>query len=459
MAYDDSRFRGEPGFRDEPEFRGGSGVPEDAPPVKSIYAPGAFPVAERRGADYDQYGDDYPESTINMAASRRGGPSAAQLDAVFDDPDYGDPGRDRMAVHAIWEVVLLLGAGALTFLLRDSDAAALRGGQLKDLFLLGAELGLISVGMALSLRANSVNLAAGPIAYAAALYFADNAEGTTAGLLSTAGITIGIAAAAGAAIAVLVAGFHVPSWAASLAGGLLLVVWIDQQRAQRVPGNLYDPHDHALYWFVGVVALSVIGGLLGLARSIRRGVARFRPVSDPAQRRGTGGGLMSAVALVGSSALAGGAGVLLALDERSVAPNQSALTLLALALGAALLGGTSAFGRRGGVLGTALAVIVLVLFSRYSAAKGWDIALLAIGAFAIVAGLIVTRLVETFGRPRPLQPIDEEPEEPQWARSAPPPADMNDSGSWSGARTGWTSQLPARTTDEGWGAEERWGTR
>jgi ribose/xylose/arabinose/galactoside ABC-type transport system permease subunit len=427
--------------------------------VKSIYSAGSYPVADRRSDDYDaDYGDDYPESTINMAANRRGTPSAAQLGAVFDDPQVGEPGRDRMAVHAIWEVVLLLGAGALTFLLHDAEPAALRGTQLKDLLLLGAEIGLIAVGVALSLRAGAVNLAAGPIAYAGALYYADNVRGTTASVLATTGITIAVAAGVGAVIAVLVAGFHVPSWAASLAAGFLLLVWIDQHRAEKVPGSAYDPRHQALYWFIGFAVLSLIGGLLGLVRSVRRNVGRFRPVSDPADRRGGAGGLMSAVALVGSSAMAGGAGVLLALDERSVAPNQTALALTALALGAALLGGTSAFGRRGGILGTALAVTVIVLLTRYSVAKGWNVALLAVGAFAVLAGLVVTRLVETFGRPRPMIEEPEE-EQPQWSPPGAPPPDMNDSGSWSGARTGWTSQLPARTTDEGWGAEERWGTR
>src|SRR5258706_14419626 len=116
MTYDDSRFRGEPGFREEPDFRVG-GVPEDAPTVgnlqsQSIYTPGAYPMAD--------YGAPPSESTIGLS-SRRAAPSAAQLDEVFDDPEHGDPGRDRMAVHALWETVLLLGAASLVYLLRDTE--------------------------------------------------------------------------------------------------------------------------------------------------------------------------------------------------------------------------------------------------------------------------------------------------------------------------------------------------
>src|SRR6185312_1199243 len=137
MVYDDSRYRGEPGFRDEPDFRSG-GVPEDAPSVSSIYSPGSYPV--------DDYGPA-SESTLTIASNRRSTPSAAQLDGVFDDPEHGDPGRDRMGVHLLWELLLF-----------------------------AVEVGLLAVGTGLSLRANSVNLAVGPIAYAAALFFADRSD-------------------------------------------------------------------------------------------------------------------------------------------------------------------------------------------------------------------------------------------------------------------------------------------
>jgi ribose/xylose/arabinose/galactoside ABC-type transport system permease subunit len=437
MVYDDSRYRGEPGFRDEPDFRS-SGVPEDAPSVSSIYSPGSYPV--------DDYGPA-SESTLTIASNRRTTPSASQLDGVFDDPEHGDPGRDRMGVHVLWELVLLLGAGALAFLLRDADPAALKGTALKDLFLFAVEVGLLAVCVGLSLRANSVNLAVGPIAYAAALFFADRSD---KGLLVTAGFTLLIALGAGAVIAVLVVGFHVPSWAASFGAALALLVWIDQHRAEKVVAGAYDPHKHALYWFVGLAVLSMAGGLLGIIKPIRRGVGRFRPVADPARRRGGVGGALSAVALMGSSVLAAGAGIVLALDQRDVTPTENGLALTGLALGAALLGGTSAFGRRGGILGTLLAVILIVLLVRYSTAENWNVSLLAVAAFSIGGGLVVTRLVETFGRPRP---VIEEPEEPLDI--------IENTGGWTtGSRTGgWTSQLPARTTDEGWGAEERWSAR
>jgi len=447
MAYDDSRFRGEPGFRDEPDFRV-TGVPEDAPTLdrtaaSSIYAPGSYPVSD--------YGPPPSENTLGIGG-RRAAPSAAQLDEVFDDPEHGEPGRDRMIVHIIWEVVLLLAAASVIFLLRDADPAALRGTTLRDLLLQAAEFGIVALGVGLSLRAGAVNLAAGPTAIAAALFFADNSDG---GLLVTAGITALVALGVGTVIAVVVTAFHVPSWAASLAAALALLVWINQHRPEEVAKGAYDPQSHAWYWFAGFAALALIGGILGAFKPVRRAVGRFRPIGDPARRRGGTAAVLTALALVGSSLLAAGAGILIALDHRNVSPADDGLALTGIALGAALLGGTSAYGRRGGVLGTVLSTVLIVAVLRYSAAENREIKLLTLAAAAIGAGLVVTRLVEAFGRPRTAIDHDEEPE---WNPNSTAMSGEN-TGGWSRTGGGWTSQLPARTTDEGWGAQERWSTR
>jgi len=466
MAYDDSRFRNEPGFREEPDFRSG-GVPEDAPTLgvsnQSVYTPGAYPVSPAYGVP--DYSVPQTESSMGLAA-RRAAPSAAQLGDVFDDPEHGEPGRDRMAVHALWEMVLLLAAAALLYLLHDARPAALKGDEFSSLLLAGAELGLVAVAMGLTLRAGAANLAIGPIAYAAALFFAKNSE---RGLLMTASITALIALGVGVVIAVLVVGFHVPGWAASLGVSLALMAWIADQRDEKVVAGAYDPHNHALWWLLAVVVLGVGGSVLGLIRPLRRSVGRFRPVHDPARRRGGGAATITGLSIAGSALLAAVAGILTALDARTVATTENGLAAAGLAttglaLGAALLGGTSAYGRRGGVFGTILAVTAMTLLFRYSAAEGWSIAPLAVAGGAIMIGLIVTRLVETFGRPRQ---IIEEAEEDTWAPStaaadtwapSPTPA-QSEPEDWSPSprTTGWPS--PARSQDEGWGVEERWGTR
>src|SRR5207249_3254346 len=116
-------------------------------------------------------------------------------------------------------------------------------------------------------------------------------------------------------IAVAVVGLHVPAWAASLGAGLAIMVWIDSRSgAFQLPNGVYQPKDQAVYWFGGFVLLAFLGGALGSVRGIRRGVGRFRPVGDPAYRRGGGAAAVSVLVLLGSSALAAVAGVLLALQ-------------------------------------------------------------------------------------------------------------------------------------------------
>ncbi|GGM33887.1 ABC transporter permease [Dactylosporangium sucinum] len=454
MAYDDSRFRGEPGFREEPDFRSG-GVPEDAPTLgvsnQSVYTPGSYPAS----SDYS-----VPPTETTLGLGRRTTPSAAQLDDVFDDPEHGDPGRDRMAVHALWEMVLLLATASLLYLLRDARPEALRGAELDTLLLGIAELGLVAAAVGLTLRAGAVNLAVGPIAYASSLFFADNSD---RGLLTTAGITALIALGVGVVVAVLVVGFHVPGWAASLGVALALMAWIADQNNEQVVNGAYNPHDDALWWLIGVAVIAVGGGALGLIRPLRRSLGRFRPVHDPARRRGGGAATIAGLAIAGSALLAAAAGVLTALDVRQVTTTENGmaaagLAMSGLALGAALLGGTSAYGRRGGVFGTMLAAAAMVLLFHYSTAENWNIAPLAVAGGAIVIGLVVTRLVETFGRPRSTtEPADGD----SWTPPSPlvGPAADDDEWSPSSRTSGWTSQLPARTTDDGWGVEERWGTR
>src|SRR5262249_38991241 len=64
------------------------------------------------------------------------------------------------------------------------------------------------------------------------------------------------------------------------------------------------------------------------------------------------------------------------------------IPLLSAALGVALLGGTSAFGRRGGIFGTIFAATLFVLVLDYATAlhrTGWPV--VAYGAIAIGLGL------------------------------------------------------------------------
>jgi ribose/xylose/arabinose/galactoside ABC-type transport system permease subunit len=424
---DDSRFRGEPGFREEPDFRS-----------SPSYQTGNYPVADYREPE---------EAFEQVPVGRRVAPAA--LDDVFDDPEHGDPGRDRMSVHVVWEAVLLVAVAALAYLLYRDQPDALRGAGLDSLMVYGAALGLLGIGAGLTLRAGAPNLALGPAAMIAALFFAKNGD---QGVLTTAGQAVGVAVLAGALIALLVVGFHVPGWAASLAAALAGVVWIQQiHNPVRVTGG-YDPTQHAVYLFGGVAAVAILGGLLGTIKTIRRSVGRFRPVADPAMRRGGAAAGLTGLAIVLSMIFAALAGVLFASGGKQAVAPSAGFELTGLALGVALLGGTSAFGRRGGIFGTLLVTLFITLFVRYEAVRDWRISIFAIAAAAVAGGLLVTRIVETYGRPPMAREVLVQDEEEEWV-STPTSEEANEtalsgaaSGGWTSRQESWSSALPAQPT-------------
>jgi ribose/xylose/arabinose/galactoside ABC-type transport system permease subunit len=431
MVYDDSRYRGERDQRTEPGYRG-----------------------EEDGGDGYPYPSGHGERTDGIF---RAGYRSPALDDEFDDPASDEYGRDRFGVHLGWEFLLLAAVALVGWVLYRDSRFAVTGDGLRTLMLSATVLGLLVLGAGLSLRAASPNLALGPIALGSAMYFAEHTE---RGLLVSAAQTGVLALAVGAAIALLTAGLHVPAWAASFGAGLGLVLWVQRHdQTLELPQQLYQPVSQAPAWFGGFAALAILGGVLGSIGPVRRVVGRFRPVADPARRRGGAAAGFSVVALLGSSLFAAAAGVLMALQDRRIEPTDTSLTLTGLALGGALLGGTSAFGRRGGLLGTVLAAVLLAVVLRYLRITHPGVSQLAVAAAAIGVGLVGTRLVEAFGGPRP-EP-EPEPEVERWQTVRPRaetlPLSSADEG-WGGSRpTGWTSPLPASSADDRW--HDDWGAR
>lgn len=370
--------------------------------------------------------------------------STAALDDVFDDPEHGEPGRDRMGVHVAWEVVLLGAAGALVYLLHREDPSVFRVPTLDTLLISATVLGLLVLAAGLSLRAGVPNLAVGPVAVAVALHYAENSD---QGMPYAAANPAMVAAFGGALLAVVVVGLHVPAWAASLGGALAVVVFIQLRTAPVAVQGGFDPQPRALYLFGGFAALAVVGGLIGSRRAVRRMVGRFRAVSDPADRRGGVAGAVAAAALIGSVLLATGAGVLLAAGSDTPITPTTGLEWTGLAIGTAMLAGTSAFGRRGGVFGTLFAVVLVTLFRQYEQQQDLRISLFAIAAGLLGAGLLVTRLVEAYGRPmggyRGGRPVEVDP-------VAQPVADP-------AIGTGYEPWTPASTMQQPAAGTERWG--
>ncbi|HET8657398.1 MAG TPA: ABC transporter permease, partial [Micromonosporaceae bacterium] len=389
------------------------------------------------------YSSDATETTQGLG---RRPVSPVALDDVFDDPDHGEPGRDRMAVHLVWELALVLGVAAVGFLVYRDHSELLKGAALKDLLVFAAGLGLVTLGAVLSLRAAVPNLAVGSFAVAAAVFFATNSDRGVTAAMAVAAVA---ALVAGGVIAIFVVGFHVPSWAVTLAAGFAAAVWI-QRHSEPVPvEGSYDPSRHAYYLLAGFAAISVVGGLVGSTKAVRRTIGRFRPIEDAAHRRGAVAAVVATAALTGSAVLASVGGSLLGAGVEKVTPT-TGFEITALAMGAALVGGTSAFGRRGGVFGTVLAVLLVTLLLRYGQAEGWRLRELGIGAAAMGLGLVVTRVVEALGRPRADEEADDA--DPTWMPSS----------TWSQGPDSWSASLPAQPTagrsNDFWG-EDRWGSR
>lgn len=421
MTYDQPRFRGEPGFREEPDFRADNGL-------SANYQPAGYPPGER------------PTESNLPPVPRQ---ATSDLDDVFDDGEDEEPGADRMLVHLIWELVLLVAVAVLGYLLVSGHRSAVVGAERADLLVFAAALGLLTMGIGLSMRAAAVNLAVGPLAVGAGVFFATHSDG---GTQATVGMTLLAAAGVGAITAILVVGLQVPGWAASLGAAFAVVAWIQQYDAPIKIRAGFDPAANAVFLAGGVAALALVGALFGAVRPIRRAIGRFRPYGDPAWRRGPAAAGLTFLAVTVSGVFAGAAGLLLAMRGDQVTPTDG-LPLTALALGAALLGGTSAFGRRGGLFGTLFAVALVALALRYSDAANLGLSQYTVAAGAILLGLVVTRMVEAFGRPR------EEDEEDGTPETTPPathqggwdtPGAGAGEDTWGGPATGDTPQWGSR---------------
>jgi ribose/xylose/arabinose/galactoside ABC-type transport system permease subunit len=330
-----------------------------------------------------------------------------------DRPDRAHRRRDRVWVHLVWEVLLAGAVVVAALAVRAEDRGAFSGDPLRDLLVALAAGVLLGTAFAASLRAAVPNLAVGGAAVAGGVLTAWLVAERGYALATAALVTLGAAVAVGLALSLVVVAFRAPAWAAGLGAALALAAAVSSLGGGRSLLLPDAPDLRRWAWPLvgGALALSVLGGALGLLPGTRDALGRYRPDRDPVAGRGATAGFVAVCALVASTVLAAGAGLLLALRARAAVPDDG-LPLLAQAAAAALLGGTSAHGRRGGVLGTALAAAFLQLAAVWLGlveAQAWTRYALLGGA--ILVGLLVGRLVEAAGS-RGGGPYDEDDDEP-----------------------------------------------
>jgi len=319
--------------------------------------------------------------------------------------------RDRVWVHAVWEVLLAAAVVGAVLAVRHENVDALSGNGLRDLLILLAAGVLLGSAFALSLRAAVPNLAVGAVAVIAGVLTAWLRTQHGYELRVAALVTLGAAIALGLAMAIVVVGFRLPAWAVGLGAALGLYAALLSMSAGR--SLLLDGSPDLRRWAWplagGAVVLSLLGGGFAMAPRTRAWIGGYRPAGDAAAGRGARAAFSATAALVGSCLLAAAAGLIIALRLRAVVPDDG-LTLLAQAAGAALLGGTSAYGRRGGLFGTVLAAGFLQLAALWLVlveAQPWTRPALLGGA--IVVGLLVGRIVEAVGSKAP--PPEDRPDE------------------------------------------------
>jgi ribose/xylose/arabinose/galactoside ABC-type transport system permease subunit len=305
-------------------------------------------------------------------------------------------------VHLIWEgllLVTLMGlvvAGLILFPeFRSFDAA-------RRLLATAVFIGVPAMAFSLSLRGGVPNLAVVPLATLGGSVFAAATvdQGLASGVLQAGALT-GIV---GLVIGALVVGLRVPSWAASIPAALLaagLAPIIASGPAVALPSA---PGFVTADWplFLVFAVLSVGTGLLCLVPAVRRTLGAYREDVEFG-RRGLVAGFVALAVLIVSSAVAGLAGVVNLL-QTNVAGSTGGTGDLLFPLAAVLLGGASVYGRRVGVAGTVLGVLILVtaqhlwLLSGVGAQYTTYGGTYALAGVAAIAGLLATPLVEWAGR-------------------------------------------------------------
>lgn len=397
-----------------PPDRNGGEESDRTQPLPGV--PGAAPPGGGPGGPAGPFQPD-PTPTLSLPADRQGA-----VEADTDEHTGPEPPRDRIVFQLVWEVVLALLTANVLFMLyqrRDEVFGDLPFGDAMDEhFALLAPVLLLVLALGLSLRFGAVNLALPSLMMLVA---------SSPGLFVGDEPWIGLGFTAAAAV-VVAAGFillvllRVPPWLAGVAvsaGALALVPLIDGEiLGYELPEATSWESPGGIWLLSGAAVIAVAGGLLGLSPNLRERMSAVKDaVNGPGERRaGTVFTFIGGVLL--SSLLAACAGFVLTVFRdveqqgqgfaAAAFPFAFFVSVQLFVLIAVFLAGTSPHGRRGGVFGVLLAVVLLwavyLLWGGLGAESGeadrfehWA-GLLSFGllVFASVMAVILDRL----GRPK-----------------------------------------------------------
>jgi ribose/xylose/arabinose/galactoside ABC-type transport system permease subunit len=300
--------------------------------------------------------------------------------------------RDLLAVNLVWEgILLVITVGLVVATLASAPVVHLDG----IISPIGYS-GLVAAGLALSLRTGTPNLAVGSIAGFAGVVFAHLATDDRWSWWAATIAVVAISAVIGLMTGLIVAGLSVPAWAVTIAATVLLQsAAFGVSNSAPVTLHLTGPYPTTI-WVTVFAVISIGGGALWLVPALRTALSATRSAGEPGRWAGLPAGLGAVVGLTGSSALAGAAGVSLAIYTGVGDPEGGGISLTLVALAAVLVGGVSIFGRRAGIFGTALGILlvqtVLFLLNLHAVSPYW--VEVPIGGLALL-GLGVSRGIES----------------------------------------------------------------
>lgn len=324
--------------------------------------------------------------------------------------------RDRLLPHLIWEAVLAIMVVLLVIVFVIVAPTSTSGRGLQNLVEQVGSAGLIATGLAFSLRTGTPNLAVGALATAAGAIGAQLVATAQWPVLPAMAVGVVVVTIAGAVIGLITGALSMPAWVVTFGFGFIVstaVLAVSGPVIRPVPIGSAPP---GVVWFVLFLLVSLGGAFLWRVPGVRSALSASRTAGEPGRWAGWHAGLGAVAGITVSSLLAGVGGAALTLRIAASSPSSAESFTLA-AVAAALLGGASVFGRRAGIAGTVLGVLIIQLVQTILVVLNVESVIAALGTgILLIVGLAAGRLLESV-----TNSLESRPTPPRPAPTPPPP--------------------------------------